>query len=148
MLTSLLLTLGGLVTAGGGLWAVALFVPTVATLLGKALDFLKSPLGVGLGIAALVVILYGAGYVAGDLHGSGEVRAAWRADTAARAAAEAKREADLKTEMARFAGNASALDLTFSKSIDQKVHAYVAQTPALDCRRATRRDIERLLSIK
>lgn len=148
MLVSLLLTLGGIVGTGGGLAVAAMFVPTVAAILKSVLDFLRSPLGTVLGILAGVVILYGAGYIAGDMHGDGEVRAAWKADTALRVAAEQRREADLRDEMARVAGNAASFDLTFSHSIDQKVQTYVAKTPAVDCRRATRDDIERLLSIK
>ena len=148
MLASLLWTLAGLVGAGGGLGIAALFVPSVAAILKSALDFLRSPLGTMLGGIALVLFLYGAGYIAGDMHGAAEVRAEWKADIALRVAAEERREADLRDEMARIAGNGVSLDLTFSHSIYQKVQAYVAKTPAVDCRRATRGDIERLLSIK
>ncbi|WP_316234953.1 MULTISPECIES: hypothetical protein [unclassified Bradyrhizobium] len=148
MLASLLWTLAGLLGAGGMLGVAAMFVPTVAVVLKSALDFLRSPLGEALGLLALVALLWAGGWIAGDMHGAGEVRAAWRADIALRTAAEAKREADLREEMARVAGNGAAFDLSFSNSIDQKVQTYVAKTPAVDCRRATRGDIERLLSIK
>lgn len=148
MLLSLLLTVGGLIGAGGGLWVAALFVPTVAGVLKSALDFLRSPFGTVLGVLALALFLYVSGWIGGDLHGAREVRAAWKADIALRVAAETERETDLRAEMARIAGNSASFDLTFSHSIDQKVQTYVAQTPAVACRRATRDDIVRLLSIK
>lgn len=148
MLASLFWTLAGLTGAGGGLGLAAFFVPSIAAILRSVFDFLRSPLGTVIGILVGVVILYGAGYVAGDIHGDGKVRAAWKADTDRRVAAEAAREAALRAQMARVVHEGAALDLTFSQSIDQKVHAYVAKTPALNCRRATRDDVERLLSIK
>lgn len=148
MIVSLLWTLAGLIGAGGGLGVAALFVPSVAAILKSALDFLRSPLGTMLGAIALALFLYGAGYIGGDIHGAGEVHAAWKADTAARVTAEANREAALRAEMQRAAGAGASVDLTYSRSIDQKVQGYVAQTPAVVCRRATRDDIVRLLSIK
>lgn len=148
MLLSLFWTLAGLVAGGGGLGLAALYVPTVGALLKSALDFLRSPLGTAIGILAGVVILYGAGYIAGDIHGAGEVRGAWKADTAKRIAAETNRETWLAAEMKRFASAGVTVDLTYSRSIDQKVQDYVAKTPAAVCRRATRDDVERLLSIK
>lgn len=148
MLLSLFWTLAGLVAGGGGLGLAALYVPTVGALLKSALDFLRSPLGTAIGILAGVVILYGAGYIAGDIHGAGEVRGAWNADKIARAHAEADREAALRAEMRRAADAGMSVDLTYSRSIDQKVQDYVAKTPAAVCRRATRDDVERLLSIK
>jgi len=148
MLVSLLLTLAGLTGTGGILAVAAFFVPSIAAVLKSVFDFLRSPLGTMLGAIVLALFLYGAGYIAGDIHGDREVRVAWRAETAARKAAEAERAAKLSDEMARIAGNALSFDATFSHSIDQKVQAYVAKTPAVECRRATDDDIKRLLSIK
>lgn len=148
MLTSLFVTLAGLIGTLGGVWVLALFVPTVAAVLKSTLDFARSPIGELLAVLALGLFLFSSGWISGDVHGSGKVRAAWRADTAMREAAEAKREADLRDEMQRFAGNAVSLDLTFSHSIDQKVHTYVAQTHDVACRRATGDDIKRLLAIQ
>lgn len=148
MLTSLFVTLAGLIGALGGVWILALFVPTVAAVLKSTLDFVRSPLGQLLAVLALGLLLFSSGWISGDVHGSGQVRAAWRADIAAREAAEARREAALREEMSRFAGNGVSLDLSFSHSIDQKVQTYVAKTPDVACRRATRDDIVRLLSIK
>jgi hypothetical protein len=148
MIASLLLSLGLPVALGGGWWVAALFFAPAASTLKSTLDFLRSPLGTALGVIALALFLYGAGWIGGDIHGAREVRADWKADTAARVAAEAAREAALRAEMQRVASAGASVDLTYSRSIDQKVHDYVAQTPAVACRRATRDDIVRLLSIK
>lgn len=148
MIASLLLTLGVPAVLGGGWVAAALVWAPAASLLKSALDFLRSPLGTALGVIALALFLYVAGWIGGDIHGAREVRAAWKADTAARVAAEADREAALRAEMKRAADAGASVDLTYSRSIDQKVQTYVAQTPAIACRRATRDDIVRLLSIK
>lgn len=148
MLASLFWTLAGLVGAGGGLCVAALFVPTVATLLKAALDFLRSPLGTVLGAIALALFLYVAGWIGGDIHGAAEVRADWRADIAARVKAEALREAALRAEMTRTADAGAAVDVSFSNSIDQKVKAYVAKTPLRPECRATRDDVRRLLAIQ
>lgn len=145
---SLLWTAAGLIGTGGGLAVAALYVPTVASLMKAALDFLRSPLGTALGIIALALFLYGSGWIGGDIHGAREVHAAWKADVLARAAAEADRESALRAEMQRTAAAGVSVDLTYSRSIDQKVQDYVAKTPAVACRRATRDDVVRLLSIK
>jgi hypothetical protein len=148
MITSFFVTLAGLVGVGGVASLGAFFVPTVAALLKSALDFLRSPFGMVVGVLALVGIVHVSGWIGGDIHGSNKVRAAWRADTEAQARAALSRELALQAEMKSFADRGVALDLTFSKSIDQKVQDYVAKTPSLACRRATRDDIGRLLSIR
>lgn len=148
MLHSLFWTLAALVGVGGGLFLAAMFLPAVALVLKAMLDFARSPLGQLLAVIALGLFLFSSGWISGDLHGDGKVRAAWRADTAAREVAEAKREEALREEMSRFAGNGVSLDLSFSHSIDQKVQTYVAKTPDVACRRATRGDIDRLRAIQ
>jgi hypothetical protein len=148
MIASLFLSLGGLGLLGGGWVVAALFFAPAASLLKSTLDFLRSPLGTALGVLALALFLHVAGWIAGDIHGAGEVRAAWKADTAARVAAEADREAALRAEMKRTADAGVSVDLSYSRNIDQKVQDYVAKTPAVACRRATRDDVVRLLAIQ
>lgn len=149
MLISLFWTLAGLVTAGGGLWVAALFLPQLALLLKAALDFLRSPLGTILGVIALGVFLFASGWVSGDIHGTSATKAAWRAADAARAKADELRDAALKAKMKREADAAIATDDTFTKSLDQQVQKNESENsdrPA--CRRATGDDIKRLLSIQ
>ncbi|WP_315734142.1 hypothetical protein [Bradyrhizobium sp. SZCCHNR1093] len=148
MIASLFWTLAGLAGAGGGLWIAALFMPTVAALLKAALDFLKSPLGTVAGLLGLVAVLYVAGWIAGDVHGSNAVRSAWRADVAAKSKAAAVRELALRADMQKLADQVLAYDGVFSKHIDDKVSTYVAKTPDVACRRATDADVGRLLSIR
>jgi hypothetical protein len=148
MIASLFLSLGGLGLLGGGWLVAALFFAPAASLLKSTLDFLRSPLGTALGLLGLALFLHVAGWIAGDVHGSNKTRAAWRAEIAERDQAEADREAALRIEMKRAADAGVSVDLIYSHSIDQKVQGYVAQTPAVACRRATRDDIVRLLSIK
>lgn len=148
MLTSLFVTLAGLVSAAGGVGAAALFWPSFGALLKSVFDFLRSPLGIALGGIAGAFMIYALGWIGGDIHGTRVTRAEWRADRLARAKAEASRELALRVEMKREADAGLARDLIYSRSIDQRVHDYVAQTPALACRRATRDDIRRLLSIQ
>lgn len=83
MFASLFWTLAALAAGGGGLWIAALFVPTLAAVLSSLLKFLASPFGMICGAAAGVVILFSAGWIAGDIHGSEDVRAAWHAADAA-----------------------------------------------------------------
>jgi hypothetical protein len=147
MIAPLFLSLGGLGLLGGGWFVAALFFAPAASLLKSTLDFLRSPLGTALGVIALALFLYVAGWIAGDVHGSNATRAAWRADVAAKAKAADDREAALRAEMRGVAAVGIAVDLSYSRSIDQKVHDYVAKTPAVACRRATRDDIVRLLAI-
>jgi hypothetical protein len=148
MLGSFFITLAGLVGAGGGAGVLALFVPSVASALRAALDFLRSPLGTLLGGLALSAILYVAGYVGGDVHGTRETRAEWAADVAAKAKAADARETALRLEMRRLVEPVLADDETFGKTIEQKVTHDVAQNSADPCRRATGADIGRLLSIR
>lgn len=148
MIASMLWTLAGLVGAGGGLWVAALFLPTVAALLKAALDFLKSPLGTALGLLGLVAVLYVAGWVAGDIHGTRATKAAWRADVAAKVKASAAREAALQVEMKRLADQVLGFDGKSTKQLDDEVSSYVAKTPDVACRRATDADVRRLLSIQ
>ena len=148
MLASMFWTLAGLATAGGGLWIAALFVPTVATLLKAAFDFLKSPLGTALGLLGLVAVLYVAGWIAVDVHGTSATKAAWRADVTAKAKAAADREAALQVEMKRLADQVLGFDGKSTKQLDDEVANYVAKTPNVACRRATDADVRRLLSIQ
>ncbi len=148
MLTSLFVTLAGLVTAGGGVGMAALFWPSFGALLKSVFDFLRSPLGIVLGGIVGAFMVYSLGWIGGDIHGTRVTRAEWRADRLARAKAEAARELTLRVEMKRAADAGVARDLTYSRSIDQKVQDYVAQTPAVACRRATRDDIRRLQAVE
>jgi hypothetical protein len=148
MLTSLFVTLAGLVGAGGGLWVSALFVPQIAALLKAALDFLKSPLGTVSGLLALVAVLYVAGWIGGDVHGANATRAAWRADVAAKEKRAAERELALRVEMKELADRVLTYDDKSTKQIDDEVASYVAKTPVSPECRATDADVRRLLSIQ
>jgi len=148
MIGSLLLSLGVPVALGGAWWVAALFYVPAASLLKSVLDFLRSPLGTAIGVLALALFLHVSGYIAGDIHGAAEVRASWRADNEAKAIAAAKRSLALAVEMKGIVDAASGYDDQFGKIIDQKVHDYVAKTPAVACRRATRDDIDRLRAIE
>ena len=82
MFASLLWWIAGLAGAGGAAWIAALFVPSVAVTLKAAVDFVRSPVGT---VAAAIVgglVLYGAGYVSGDMDGTNRTRVAWRAANA------------------------------------------------------------------
>jgi hypothetical protein len=148
MIASLFLSLGGLGLLGGGWFVAALFFAPAASLLKSTLDFLRSPLGTALGVIALALFLYVAGWIAGDVHGSNATRADWRADNAAKAKAAEARSIALNVEMSGIVGAALGHDDQFGKIIDQKVHDYVAKTPAVACRRATGDDIVRLRAIE
>lgn len=150
MLTSLFWTVAGLIGAGGGFWIAALFVPSVAVAFKATVDFLRSPLGGALAIVALGFVLFAAGFIAGDIRGTGDTRAKWRAANVAAAEAKAANEARIKSIMVAEADRSiGSLDLFF-KSIDAKVKNYADQKPsdALACRRATRDDIKRLRDIR
>lgn len=148
MLATLLWSLGGLATAGGGLWIAALFVPTVAALLKSTLDFLRSPVGTLVAVGALGLFLFVSGWVGGDIHGTTATRTAWRAADDAKARAEAARELALKLKMQAAADTALGADDAFIKSIDQQVQKNeTEQSDRPACRRATGADIGRLLSI-
>src|SRR5579872_1590247 len=120
MLATLLWSLGGLATAGGGLWVAALFVPTVAGLLKATLDFLRSPVGTLVVVGALGLFLFTSGWVGGDIHGTSTTRAAWRVADDAKARAEASRVLALRLTMQSTASAALAADDAFTKSIDEK----------------------------
>lgn len=148
MLTSLFFTLAGLIGSLGGVWVLALFVPTVAAVVKSTLDFARSPIGIALAGVALVLFLFSSGYISGDLHGTAKTKAAWRADVDATARAAIARESALREEMKKMADAATATDDSFGKSLDQQVQKNAAENPdPLACRRATRDDIRRLLSI-
>lgn len=150
MLLSLFWTVAGLGGLGGGLWLAALFLPPVALALKAALDVLRSPFGQVVAAMALCVVLYGAGWIAGDLHGAAEVRAAWRAaDLKARDAQQAREAAIRATMRAEAERSLATLDV-FDQSIDSKVKTHAMQKPAdlAVCRRATRDDVRRLLDIR
>lgn len=149
MLTSLFWTVAGLIGAGGGFWLAALFVPSVAVAFKATVDFIRSPLGGALAVAGLGFLLFAAGWIGGDMHGSTEVRAEWRAANIAAAEAKAANEARIKTIMVAEADRSLAsLDLFF-RSIDSKVENNAVPTPAdpLACRRASGADIEWLRAI-
>lgn len=148
MLTSLFLSLGGLGLLGGGWGLAALFFAPAATLLKSTFDFLRSPLGTALGVLALALFLHVAGWIAGDVHGTNATRAEWRADNAAKAKAAADRSLALALEMKGIVDAARGYDDQFGKIIDRKVQDYVANIPAVSCRRATRDDIERLRAVE
>jgi hypothetical protein len=148
MIASLLLSLGIPALLCGGWFAAAMFFAPAAAVLKSTLDFLRSPLGTAIGVIALALFLYVAGWIGGDVHGSNATRAAWRADISARELAEADREGALRAEMKRAGAAAVSVDLSYSRNIDQKVQDYVAKTPAVACRRATRDDVVRLLGIQ
>jgi hypothetical protein len=148
MLFSFIVSAAGLFGSGTLLYVAAMFVPSVAALLKSALDFLRSPLGTILGVGALGVFLYVSGWIGGDIHGTRETRAEWRADTAAKEKAQAARELALRLEMKREAEAALATDAAFGKSIDEKVQKNEAENVDRSaCRAATGADIERLRSL-
>jgi hypothetical protein len=148
MLTTLLLSVGGLVGTGVGAWIAAMFVPSFALLLKSALDFLRSPLGTLLGVGALCAFLFVSGWIGGDVHGTTATRAAWRAENTARERAQAARELTLHLNMRREADAAITADDQFGKSIDGKVQKNESENSDRSaCRAATGADIGRLLSI-
>lgn len=148
MIASLLLSLGIPAVLGGGWCVAALFFAPAAATLKSVLDFLRSPLGTALGVIALALFLYVAGWIGGDVHGSNATRAAWRADNAAKERAAASRAIALNVEMSGIVDAASGYDDKFGKIIDQKVAENAAQSPRRPECRATGADIGRLLSIR
>lgn len=147
MLSTALWAAGILFGCGGGLWIAALFVPAVAKLLASALDFARSPIGMMLALGALVLFAFVSGYVGGDIHGTSETKAEWRADLAARKKAADDREAALRAEMKSTADQVLALDGPFNKHIDDEVKSYVQKGPKRPECRATDDDVRRLLSV-
>ena len=149
MLQSMLWTLAGLVTAGGGIVATALFVPSFALFLKAALDFLRSPIGIIVGGIAGAFLIYAAGWIGGDLHGTNTTRAAWRKAQVAAAEAKARSEAAIGREMkADVDAQLEALD-RYNKTNDAGVQKHASDNPkTCPCRRATADDIRRLRAIR
>ncbi|MGC2776497.1 MAG: hypothetical protein WA418_12790 [Bradyrhizobium sp.] len=148
MLKTALWAAGVLFTGGGGLWIAAFFLPSAATLLTSALDFVKSPVGTLLAMAGVVFFAFSTAWVGGDLHGTNATRAEWRADIARRAKAAADREAALSLDMHSVATRFLRDDGAFGKHLDDEVTINVAKAPKRPECRATGDDIKRLLSIR
>ena len=129
MLKSLLWTMAGLVTAGGGLWVAALFIPSVAAVASSTLRFLSSPFGMVCGAIAAALVIYGAGWIGGDIHGTGKTRAAWIA---------ANHIADRKA-----AARDAAIDSSARAGVDKEIAAEDRETAALKGRVS---DYEKMLS--
>ena len=148
MLASLLWWIAGLAGAGGAAWIAALFVPSVAVTLKAAVDFVRSPVGT---VAAAIVgglVLYGAGYVSGDMDGTNRTRVAWRAANAKADQAAKARDALIKRKVAADAEAATARLQTDDKITDQGVSENEKPNPGRPECRATGDDIRRLLSIR
>lgn len=129
MLKSLLWTLAGFVTAGGGLWVAALFIPSVAAVVSSTLRFLSSPFGMVCGAIVAALVIYGAGWVGGDIHGTGKTRAAWIA---------ANVVADRKA-----AARDASIDVIARAGVDKEIAAEDRETAALN-RKVS--DYEKMLS--
>ncbi|HGW6372435.1 TPA: hypothetical protein ACNHTT_004664, partial [Escherichia coli] len=126
----------------------ALFVPSVAVTLKAAVDFVRSPVGT---VAAAIVgglVLYGAGYVSGDMEGTDKTRAAWRAANVEADLAAKRRDALIKAKVAADADAASARLESDDKITDQGVSENEKPNPGRPECRATGDDIRRLLSIR
>ncbi len=148
MFASLLWWIAGLAGAGGAAWIAALFVPSVAITLKTAVDFVRSPVGT---VAAAIVgglVLYGAGYVSGDMEGTDKTRAAWRAANVEADLAAKRRDALIKAKVAADADAASARLESDDKITDQGVSENEKPNPGRPECRATGDDIRRLLSIR
>lgn len=148
MLKSLFWTLAGFVAAGGGLWIAALFVPSIALVVKATLDFARSPFGMI--VAALVAgfVLFTSGWVGGDLHGSGQVKADWKAANIQAARAAREREATVdRTAKAEADLTLNAIN-SYAGTLEQKVADYAKSheknRPACP---ATGNDVFRLLDI-
>ncbi|WP_022721611.1 hypothetical protein [Rhodopseudomonas sp. B29] len=147
MLISLLTTVAGLATGGGGLALAAMYLPSVAFGLKTAIEFLRSPLGQIAGAAALAFVLFASGYVSGDIHGSAEVRAAWRDADALRLAAQRQREAAAKAAARTETDLAITAIERHADAMQTKVSDYAKATDGKACRLATDDDIRRLRDI-
>lgn len=99
MLTSLIVTAAGVVGSGAGIYVAAMFIPTFAALLKSTLDFLRSPVGMIAGAMVGAFLIYSAGWVGGDIHGTNKTRAAWRAARVQAEKAWVLREAGFRREM-------------------------------------------------
>lgn len=144
MITSLVVTLITAAIGGGGVWLLALFVPSAALLLRAALDFLRSPLGLVIAVIAGGLFLFTSGWIGGDIHGTTATRAAWRADNAAKKA-EAERE--IATNKLRAAADAdkriAALD-DYAKSLKARIETYERENPGRDGMRLSDDDVKRM----
>jgi hypothetical protein len=143
MLTSLIVTAAGVVGSGAGIYIAAMFVPTFAALLKSTLDFLRSPVGMIAGAMVGAFLLYSAGWVGGDIHGTNKTRTAWRAARVAAEKAWTIREAVIRRDMRAEADSRLAAIGKDEKSIDVKEKRYEDSTvgPAYP---ATADDIKRL----
>lgn len=147
MLTSLFWTLAGMIVTGGGVYVAAMFVPSVALVAKGVLDFARSPLGM---IAAVIVagfLLFSSGYVSGDIHGTNETRAAWRADNAARAAEAKRLLAENKLNAAADANARIAEIDGYAANLKRKVDDYEAQNAGRAMCRLTADDVRRLRAL-
>jgi hypothetical protein len=148
MLTSLFLTIGGFVLAGGGVWIAALFVPSAALLLKAALDFLKSPLGLVVAITVAGFVLFSSAWVSGDIHGVRATHAAWRKSDALKEAA-AKRLIEQNREAAAADAEQRIAELAATaQSLAEKVARYESENKASHVCRLTGDDIRRLRDIR
>jgi hypothetical protein len=145
MLTSLIWTLGGLVLSGGGIWLAAAFVPSFALLLKSAIDFVRSPIGTVIAAVAGGFLLFSAAWVSGDLHGTAQTRAEWRADNVAKKAAADRVIAENKLRATADADKRIASIEAFANTLAEKVKKYESETPVRDGMRLTGDDIRRLL---
>jgi hypothetical protein len=147
MLASLIISGAGVIGTGLGVYVAALFVPTLAMLLKSTLDFLRSPVGMIAGAMVGAFLLYVVGWVGGDLHGSNQTRAAWRAADIAAAKARLANETAIRVEMKKVADQQVFDVYQFTKSLAAKVATHDSETVFNSARRATADDIRRLLQI-
>jgi hypothetical protein len=147
MLLTALFSGGGLVLAGLGAWIASMFVPSFALLLKSALDFLKSPIGNVVAIGALMLFVFSSAWVGGDLHGTSETKAAWKADITKQAIEAAAREDALRKQMKALADGAIDADGGFGKQIDNEVSSYAKNSVKRPQCRASSDDVRRLRAI-
>src|SRR4051812_6946387 len=128
MMTSILITAAGFVGTGGGIYVAGMFISTLAALLKSTLGFLRSPAGMVAGAFAGACVLYVAGWVGGDLHGTNKTRAEWRAARVLAEKAWLQREATIRQEMRGVADRGLSEIGNDDNAIDKREKDYEASS--------------------
>lgn len=147
MLTSLFWTLAALAAGGGGLWIASLFVPTLALALASLFKFLASPFGLICAVVGGGLVLFSSGWIAGDIHGTASVRAAWLASDAKIKRQVEARDATVEQSAKIEVDTTIATIDASTTALSAKVKDYESSRHDRPAYPATGNDVRRLLDL-